>query len=64
MQYLLMIYRNEAEHAKMDAATRQENDGGIWRLHPVHHPERQFQGRRRLQPTTRRPPCGFAMARR
>jgi hypothetical protein len=23
MQYLLMIYRNEAEHAKMDAATRQ-----------------------------------------
>ena len=24
MQYLLMIYRNEAEHAEMDAATRQQ----------------------------------------
>ena len=52
MQYLLMIYLNEAKLGQMDAAERQEDDGGIRHVHPVHHPERQFQGRRRLQPTT------------
>ena len=36
----------------MDAATSKEMIGGIRRIHPVHHPERQLQGRRRLQPTT------------
>ena len=48
MQYLLMIYRSEAEFGKMDAAARKEMIGGIWRVHPVHYPERPFQGRRRL----------------
>ena len=46
MQYLLMIYRSEAELGKMDAATRQKMIGRIRRLHPGHHPERPLQGRR------------------
>jgi len=46
MQYLLMIYQNEAEYGKMGRRHRSENAGGIWRVHPVHYPERQFQGRR------------------
>ena len=47
MQYLLMIYRSEAELGKNGTAAREEMIGGIRRVHPVHYPERPFQGRRR-----------------
>ena len=47
MQYLLLIYRNDAEYGKMGAAA-EGNERGIWRVHPGHRSERPFQGRRRL----------------
>jgi hypothetical protein len=46
MQYLLMIYQNEAEYAKMDAAAQARRClRNISAFTQVHRPERQFQGR-------------------
>ena len=48
MQYLLLIYQNEAQqYAKMDPADYQKLLAEYSDLHPVHRPERQLQGRRR-----------------
>ena len=49
MQYLLMIYRNEAELRQNGSRrARKEMTRGIRRVHAVHRPERPFQGRRRF----------------
>ena len=46
MQYLLLIYSNEAEIRRPPAGRIGEDHGRIRRVHPGHHPERQLQGRR------------------
>ena len=52
MQYLLMIYRNEAEHAEMDAATRQKmmTDYGAFTQSIIQ--SGNFKAGDALQPTT------------
>jgi hypothetical protein len=52
MQYLLMIYQNEAEYAKMDAATGQKmmEEYGVFTQGIIQ--SGNFKGGDRLQPTT------------
>ena len=52
MQYLLMIYRNEAEHAAMDAATRQTMMGDYGAFTQSIIQSGNFKAGDGLQPTT------------
>ena len=65
MQYLLMIYRNEVEYAKRDAATppRRWTEYGAFTQSIIQ--SGNFKAGDRLQDRPRpRPRCGFATARR
>ena len=64
MQYLLMIYRNEAELAKMDPAARQKmsSEYGTFTQSIIQSGHfKAGDGCSRQRP---RPPCGSATARR
>ena len=52
MQYLLMIYQNEAEYAKNDAATTQKMLGEYQTFTQSIIQSGNFKGGDRLQPTT------------
>ena len=52
MQYLLMIYQNEAEYAKNDAATSQKMLGEFQTFTQSIIQSGQFKAGDRLQPTT------------
>ena len=52
MQYLLMIYHNEAEYAKIDAATRQKMLGEYQAFTQSIIQSGNFKAGDRLQPTT------------
>ena len=52
MQYLLMIYRSEAEHAAMDAATRQTMMGDYGAFTQSIIQSGNFKAGDALQPTT------------
>jgi hypothetical protein len=52
MQYLLMIYQNEAEYAKNDAATTQKMLGEYQAFTQSIIQSGNFKGGDRLQPTT------------
>ena len=52
MQYLLMIYQNEAEYAKNDAATTQKMLGEYQTFTQSIIQSGHFKGGDRLQPTT------------
>ena len=52
MQYLLMIYQNEAEYAKNDAATSQKMLGEYQTFTQSIIQSGNFKGGDRLQPTT------------
>ena len=52
MQYLLMIYQNEAEYAKNDAATSQKMLGEYQAFTQSIIQSGNFKGGDRLQPTT------------
>ena len=64
MQYLLMIYQNEVEYGKLDAATSQKVMAEYGAFTQSIIQSGNFKAGDRLQPTLRRPPrCGFATAR-
>ena len=63
MQYLLMIYRNEAEHGKMDAAARKKMTAEYGAFTQGIVQSGHFKAGDRLQPRRPRPPCGSATAR-
>ena len=52
MQYLLMIYQNEVEYAKLDAATAQKNMEEYGKFTQAIIQSGNFKAGDRLQPTT------------
>ena len=64
MQYLLMIYRNEAEHGKMDAAERKKMMAEYSAFTQSIIQSGNFKAGDGCSRQRRRPPFAFATARR